>query len=578
MKRTSKLNSELSLALFISLFFVLVTYLLQVYVGLNSSPILFWIPVILIPLMMLIQILNVWNVHLPAGIILFEILMTKLVFCLIIVLPVSVGLRGYDSHPAYFATKTIMEYGWPIPQDISVTYVTRPFFMWPLLWLLAASLSMITGVDLFNIARSLPTIYTSFSSILLYLFVKEVYKNEKVALLSSGAFSFLFENNYWCTLFVKEGLAIPLMFLALYSYTKTLKTKNRSCCVLFTVFSLSVVLTHSVATTALMLMLLISFMAKFIGSTVLYDRLRKEISKLPFGRLQMIIAFAIITAAYWTFVGREPLDFMAFAIKNIGVIKIGEMYAYSTRSLRMEISFFGSILLSLLFFTMSLWHTVHHHCKYQIEDLTYIAYNTVIAGCIFLLIFARFLTLSFEPERLTIYLWSFLLIVTAHTIVRNRRKKILSTLFFLFMILQIYIIPPFLYDRLSLPEYNFGRRRDYFLPQEYSATFWFNSSGKVIGDNTVLELLGGLKQINVYQIRHIFEGNFTDIENYDWFFYRREDANFVPISFHVIREQEEASKILRVSNETYVYFSEFHRLDRVFDNIEVIIYKIYKHI
>jgi len=64
-------------------------------------------------------------------------------------------------------------------------------------------------VHLFTVARWLPLIY-SLSCLPFYLYAREVYKNKKVALCTTLGFSWIFTHNYFGSLFVTEGLPIPL--------------------------------------------------------------------------------------------------------------------------------------------------------------------------------------------------------------------------------------------------------------------------------------------------------------------------------------------------------------------------------
>jgi hypothetical protein len=77
------------------------------------------------------------------GIILAEIAVFAFALHLIFVIPVSQGLFGRDVHSDYYATKTILEYGWPIPNSVEVLTHTREYSLWPGMHILGGVVSRI---------------------------------------------------------------------------------------------------------------------------------------------------------------------------------------------------------------------------------------------------------------------------------------------------------------------------------------------------------------------------------------------------------------------------------------------------
>ena len=111
MKEYTKTGFKVSILLFIVFFGIFLSYLLETHFQLNPSVIIFWIPAIGLPSIVLIQVLK-FKTNSPNRIILFEIFLYQVSLCLIFILPLSTGLRGYDSHSGYFTTQSIMQYGW----------------------------------------------------------------------------------------------------------------------------------------------------------------------------------------------------------------------------------------------------------------------------------------------------------------------------------------------------------------------------------------------------------------------------------------------------------------------------------
>jgi len=181
-----------------------------------------------------------------------------------------------------------------------------------------------------------------------------------------------------------------------------------------------------------------------------------------------------------------------------------------------------------------------------------------------------------EFSRFIVFGFALMIISIANIVIMNR-NIVLRILFITFFIFQIYLIPPYLYNNNYSPDYKHGEYREYYLPSEYNAVSWFignvNAKPLIAGDWTVYELLGSEQENVDYQsndISNIYDGNLDHLNNYAWFVFRYEDL----FSARINKPRATAPVVL--SEETYNEIDNRSNVNKVYDNRDMIYYKIIK--
>jgi len=522
-----KVYSILSFILAITTLFF---YLVSVNRGVNPHLAMFWSPIVVIVIIVLYQITNIREKDsFFEKILLLEIFLMTVVFHLIFVIPVPMGLRGWDSHYDYYAAKMVMEYGWPVPRDIPLLLLTRTYLQWPMIHHLAAITSEITGIDLFLVARWFPSFYSSFALPLFYIFTKSIYGDERTALLASFGFSAIYMYINWHCIMLRESLAFVIFLATLYSFTKAQIAHEIKFVILGFFFSISLTFTHHLTSFVSMLFSMALLILPNLFTTTILNH-SKITGKTSLRLTKYIFLFTFVsTMAYLmhTDADTHVLTGVISTIIKIPLSGFGIYQIYSHGApTRVVVSAYGNSLILLAFGTLILTHLFREKCKKIREDVTLSIFVTLFFAISLSYIFVEILASSLEVTRFQVFYWPFMLIVSAHAITKNKKRNILSLLFAIFIILQIFTIPPNVYNHSFLPDYEFGRLREYYLPQEYAAVSWFNFSGEVIGDQTVRSLLGGLRQVEVTV--PTISKEYLNLPKGYLMVYRRENSFYVP--------------------------------------------------
>jgi hypothetical protein len=579
---------------------VFMIYLLGVKMGLNPSLILFWSPIIIMVVVVLQQIINFGQKDKSVKVILSEIFFMTLALHLVFIVPISTGLIGRDVHYDYYATKTIMDSGWPIPENISILTRTRRYSEWPMLHMFAGMVSTIMGADLFIVAKWLPSVYSSFAIIFVYLLAKTIYDNERSALLAAFGVSAILWYIYFHSKFLREGFAFVLFFAVLYTCVKAFKKRNIIFQFLGILLALALIFSHHLTSFMLLLFLCVWVvfyrfslwrLLKIWPFNVFRTRPAIKLSTIKLSLTFLAFIF-ISTISHWIFVGEWVINVLTLLVNEIGVYNYLDfeyiVYKLNPQNLfiyrrtlgsdspRVTIASYGNLLLAVTFGILILSEIVrskdHKNVPQNFYFLTWAGLIFITATVIPRIDFARFITFGYP----------FLLIVAAHVILKKRNRRTLCILFAIFVLLQVFSIPPYIYDHSVLPEYQARGYRDFYLPQEYKAAYWFNFSGVAIGDYSANELFGGLRQLNVIYNEtavRVFEGSLETLKKYDWMIFRDEDMqgtliNQMSIARHRPLTDERYRLHLYLINATYRRFNETPYLIKAYDNGEVQIYHI----
>lgn len=563
-----------SFLLFVSASLVLLMYLVAINRGIDAHLSLFWLPIIsmiAIPLYQISRLRNNGSRN-EERIILIEIFLMTLSFRLIFVVPFASGLRELDPHYDFAATKIIMEHGY-LYSSSSLTSQVRQYLQWPMLHLLAASTSEIAGADLFALATWFAIIISPVTLIFVYLFAKTIYDDTRSALLAAYGFSGLYMYINWDSKFVRETLATTLFWATLYVCLRIARTSRQrdreGFRLLAPALMLSLVFAHHLTSLMLILFAVIAIAVVTVFRKLpLLPRLFRVDLKTRQARyisLSLLAFICILTFSQWMFVGQWLMaQFKDMAISLVSN-SLGKVYAYNTMSPRMSVSFYGNLAFLFIGGIVVLYHILRDRCNNAMDDLILSSWSIFILAACFAFIFVEAFANFLDVARLQMFGWPFILIIVAHATISHKKRNLISAVFAVFLILQILTIPPHLYNRSTMPEYDYGRVRGYYLPEEYAAVAWFPSSKNVIGDLATNEILGGLRQIEVEEIGNYLKDNHLELPNDHLLFYRNED------SFSTLLKSP-----YLVKGNVEIHSQDLDRvLNRLYDNGEVTIYGIF---
>ncbi|NPV91326.1 MAG: hypothetical protein HPY50_11210 [Firmicutes bacterium] len=570
-KRYTKILAILSF--FIS-YILYLDYLLLLKKGIGVNIEFFWVIIIILIIALLYQIINFDGTRISELIVLFEIVIISMGLLLMYAMP-HAGLFSHDPHWDYSVVKAISEYGWPLPSAAPIIERTRNLAEWPLLHILTIMFSKIIRMDSQVIAKYLPVIITSLTTIFFYLVIKNLYKNVVAALLGTLAFCSLFWHVFFHSLFIRETIAFMFFIMIIYILSKR---QDLSIKITFILTTIAVTFSHHLTCFILMFFAFVLIIAKYLLpkliNTNTFMKYREDFqdNKLIKSSNTSFLFITICVIAYWVYVG-------IFTFKVLNILQNDFLYSsygsynlnhYFTASARMIIGSYGNVLFLISVFIFLLYSIVKGKHNKSVADIIFLIWGGLIVAIGYI---STYIMPRIEFSRFILFGYPFLIISATAAIVKF--KKPIKYIYMIFVVFQLILIPPYLYNYSLAPEYEYGRYREYFLPQEYIAVSWFKNKvplkNKIAGDWTSFELFGS-QQFNVYHDNEdavqIFKGNLESLGSYNWLIFRSED-------FYAARVgKPRATNPVVVSQETFDKFNQDPRMAKVYDNQEIINYKI----
>jgi hypothetical protein len=547
---------------------VIVTYLVAVNRGFDPGLSVFWLSILLlsaVPIYQLSQsdvVTESWE-----KIILIEIFLMTLAVRLIWVVPFSSSLREVDPHYDYYAAKLILNYGLSKSLELPLLEQTRSYLEWPMLHILTAMASDTLGINLLELAKWFPLMYGPFSLPLFYLFAKATCNDARVGLLASYALSALYMYASWDSMFVRESLATGIFWFLLYVSLKAGRTRRRGFVILAFIGAVSLVFCHHLTSVMLILFGLVALAVGGLSRTrqvrYFFRGLERSEQRWTYLPILFVLLAMVIMIAQWAYMGYWMLGWVTSIARDLASSKYGGTYAFELMSPRIAISLYGNALFLFVAGCILLYHVRRHACTNAISDFDLGIWGFFVVGVCLLITRIQALAAYIDVTRLQKFGWPFILIVTAHAAVRMKRRKVYLVLFTMFVILQVFTIPPNFYTRSIGPDYASGRVRGYYLAEEYAAVDWFNSSDRVVGDLAVHELLGGLKQVPVDDAGRFLKDGQLYLPLGYLLFYRMEDSQ----NMQSFESSVEITRVVTVRPEALDIVA-----NRYYDNAQVIIY------
>ena len=193
---------------------------------------------------------------------------------------------------------------------------------WPLLHVLAISISQVLGVDLFYVVLVLPLVLSVAIFLFLFLFIREIGSmlgmSSRVVLLAILVFAVSSDNIYSSMQFVRQNFAIFFLTAIFYFIYKYEKTRSSRIKLLFLFFLLVLVTVHDFTAFTVLLFLSLFFVLTRIGNWSKL-RLKWKFSVSPMRSItpSIVILFSVVMVAWWTFHSPMVLETYLPFLRNI---------------------------------------------------------------------------------------------------------------------------------------------------------------------------------------------------------------------------------------------------------------------
>jgi hypothetical protein len=484
------LNSKASIiGIFSAATALLVLYLLSVRWHIYLPVALFWVAVALMVGTITFQVLRIELSPSYVIVVLLEIAVTCFVFHLIYQIPYY-GLRGSDAYGDMASAKGILSSGFVMgaPQYIN------EYSYFPMIHIFGAMLSLITGIDLFSVAKWFPSFLDVALIPLLYLLVRSLFKEQKIALLSALLFACLQHHILFSSLFIRETYALVLAvccvylyFSAKYSPHPATKYALSIMCLIGTVFA------HHLTSFMLLIFLLTHFLLTKVAEVPFFrrayfgDNITGEKITITF----LLIAFAA-PLVYWMFVAMSPLYTLTTFVRSVftpsqwGVGTYAEttgISGTSIQTIRGYVMFYGFYFFLFVFGLILLYRLLPRAKNVRVETYSFTLFLFLCGLIGFLSLY--FIVPAAFPDRFLMFGWLFGFTPLVVAILKGKHKwlrKIGVFLLVAFMLFNIYMIDPTAWDARAE-----ARGTTEISVEDYALANTFNfSSGKIFGDSNVL--------------------------------------------------------------------------------------------
>ena len=309
-----RVNDKLiSIGVFFGSLLTLLFYLFALRDEVALPVAVFFVSITLIVLSLLYQIMFTNLTRGFAGMIIFEITLAAMIFHYIYQIP-SFGLYGTDSYLDMASMQAILDSGRiaGVQQDVQIT----SFF--PVIHMIGAELSLITGIDYFSVAKWFPTIIAATTIPMLYLLVRFMFKSEKAALLAAFLFTCIQHYVMFGSLFVRETVGITLAIASIYFFISAKSSNYPKTYMLLAIMSLlgTIIAHHLTSMMLLMMMLKYWFFSILVRPPTLDQQLRGESNGY-----RMSLAFLLIgiigVLGYWLTTVFQPVQIGLYYFNNL---------------------------------------------------------------------------------------------------------------------------------------------------------------------------------------------------------------------------------------------------------------------
>jgi hypothetical protein len=246
--------------------------------------------------------------------ILLEIMIANLLFHLIYQIP-GYGLWGSDAYADFASMKGILDSGFVmgVPSYVQLT----SYF--PILHVLGAQFTLVTGIIPLEVAKWLPSIIHIALIPLLFLFIKQIFRNDKAALFGALLFACLQQSSLFDSFFIRETIAEILALGCVYFYW-TAKSSGHPTVyrTLSMLLLVATVLAHHLTSVMLIVFLVIHFLVTYANKVrTLRSRYFPDGINGESLTLSLIILAVVLPLTYWVIEIMIPLRVLATFILDV---------------------------------------------------------------------------------------------------------------------------------------------------------------------------------------------------------------------------------------------------------------------
>ena len=513
------LNSKVSTTgIFFAASTIFLVFLFTIRYDIPLPAILFWLAVILMLSTILYQCFRLELSSDYVKIILLEIVITCIVFHLAEQIPFY-GLSDSDAYIDLASAKSIWFSGF-IRGDPAFVNATSYY---PMIHILGVQLSSISNVDLITVAKWFPSILDVAFILLIYLFIRSIFKEERIALLSALLLACLQVHILFGSLFVRQTIALVLFISCLYFYLSSRSAKNPAIYIALSIICLvGTIMAHHFTSFMLVLFILLHFLVMKITR---FSYIRKTYLNLETIGERIGVSFVLIALvslfSYWIFVVKiSPPHILLYSdVKTLFDIGIWGKVTYSDvvgittvmPTLRSNILFWGFNLMFLFFGIILIYGLLPRLKGNRIEALSFTLFLFFCGIMALIELYVLPHGMGIFPDRFLVFGWLFgfapLIFLILYRM-NNVLRQIVVFLLMSFMLLNIYAMDSSLWDPQSTDIPSATTEEDYALAN--TLDFY---KDRIAGHSYALYAIYDVHN-NLNRSINFIDG--TDLSAYDW--------------------------------------------------------------
>jgi uncharacterized membrane protein len=492
-----------------------ILYLMSIRWHIHLPVIIFWMAILLMLGIIIYQILKIDSFPFNEKIVLLEIMAVGVAFHLIYQIPYY-GIYGYDAYSDLFSAKGLLSSGFVMGDPRFI----NPASYFPLIHMFGVIFSLVTNLNLWCIAKWMPSFLDGITIALLYFLVLSIFNDKRIALFTALLFASLQNHILFSSLFIRQTYALILTALCIYLYFSARASRHPAGhYTLSTICLLLIVLAHHLTSFLTLIFISIHFILTKTLKVPFFKRtyFKNVICMKDITATFILIAF-VANLAYWIYIVMSPLYSLTSFVRSLIFPEEWGVYSYSALSgisaasiqtVRGYIIFYGFYFFHLIF-ALILFHELLKARTSNLETYSFILFFF----CCMLLGFLTMYVVKPEayPDRFLTYGWLFGFAPLTATLLKNKHKWLERIGVFMligFILFNIYMIEPTAWDAKAEGAPTATSEEDYGLAD----TIDF-SNGTIFGSQTPLMAIYD-RYCNLGKIWDT-RGSVVDLTNFDY--------------------------------------------------------------
>jgi len=511
----ARINSKtIGIGIFFGAIIMLIFYLVGLRFHADLPVPVFFISIGLIILSLLYQIFFFDLTRGFSGMVIFEITLAAIAFHYIYSIP-TYGLYGTDPYFDATSVRAILESGHiaGVPAYVQIT----SFF--PVLHIMGAQISLITGIDYLSIAKWFPAIIGSITIPMMYLLVRFLFKSTKAALLAALFYTCIQHYIMFESLFVRETIGIIMAVSSMYFFTTAVASKHPIAYRSLAIISLGgTIVAHHLTSVMLMMLLAIYWIFSLLsrvnapGLSGIAETNKNRMS------LSFLLIGIVGTLAYWLTTVVQPMQIGVYYLDNIltpsvwgsRTILNSQTAGIGSLNLRYNFLVFGSYISYAIFGLILLYKSFSRRGSHFLETPVFTLYLVICGALGFLSYFV--LPATIGGDRFLAFGWLFAAGPLALAIIEFKNKLMIGVsafmiLFFLFI--NLFTIHPTIWDPNSSGVGGAASREDFAMAK----TVDFSDGEILTYQNDIMTIYAEQNKLGT-DAYFLFEP--VDINRYKW--------------------------------------------------------------